>query len=43
MQDGYIVDDRVPVRYKGEFLEADASVVEFIDVVPRQVVGRRHP
>jgi DNA-directed RNA polymerase subunit beta len=37
--DGYIVSDRIPVRYKGEFLEADASVVEYIDVVPRQVVG----
>lgn len=37
--EGYIVDDRVPVRFKGEFLEADASVVEYIDVVPRQVVG----
>jgi DNA-directed RNA polymerase subunit beta len=36
---GNITEDRVPVRYKGEFLEADASVVEFIDVVPRQVVG----
>ncbi len=38
-EDGYIVDERIPVRYKGEFLEADASVVEYIDVVPRQVVG----
>jgi DNA-directed RNA polymerase subunit beta len=37
--DGFIVSDRVPVRYKGEFLEADASVVEYIDVIPRQVVG----
>jgi DNA-directed RNA polymerase subunit beta len=37
--DGYIVSDRIPVRFKGEFLEADASVVEYIDVVPRQVVG----
>lgn len=37
--DGCIVSDRVPVRYKGEFLEADASVVEYIDVIPRQVVG----
>jgi DNA-directed RNA polymerase subunit beta len=27
------------VRYKGEFLEAQASVVEYMDVVPRQVVG----
>lgn len=37
--DGYIVSDRIPVRYKGEFLEADATFAEFIDVVPRQVVG----
>jgi DNA-directed RNA polymerase subunit beta len=37
--DGYITDERVPVRFKGEFLEADASVVEYIDIVPRQVVG----
>ncbi len=34
-----IVDDRVPVRYKGEFLEADAGLVEYIDLIPRQVVG----
>jgi len=34
-----ILKDRIPVRYKGEFLEADAGVVEYIDVVPRQVVG----
>jgi len=37
--DGFIVDERVPVRHKGEFLEADATVVEYIDIVPRQVVG----
>ena len=37
--DGYIVDERIPVRYKGEFLEADSSFVEYIDIVPRQVVG----
>ncbi len=36
---GFIKEDRVPVRYKGEFLEADAHVVEYIDVIPRQVVG----
>ncbi|OGG11888.1 DNA-directed RNA polymerase subunit beta [Candidatus Gottesmanbacteria bacterium RBG_13_45_10] len=36
---GCITDERVPVRYKGEFLEADAGLVEYIDVVPRQVVG----
>ncbi|OGG30234.1 DNA-directed RNA polymerase subunit beta, partial [Candidatus Gottesmanbacteria bacterium RIFCSPLOWO2_01_FULL_46_9] len=38
-KDGYFLDERVPVRYKGEFLEADAGVVEYIDIVPRQVVG----
>jgi DNA-directed RNA polymerase subunit beta len=37
--DGFIKADRVPVRYKGEFLEADATNVEFMDVIPRQVVG----
>jgi DNA-directed RNA polymerase subunit beta len=38
-KEGNIASDRVPVRYKGEFLEADAGLVEYIDVVPRQVVG----
>lgn len=36
---GYIADERVPVRYKGEFTTATQNMVEFIDVVPRQVVG----
>ncbi len=36
---GYITDERVPVRHKGEFLETDTKLVEYIDVVPRQVVG----
>ncbi len=36
---GFFTAERVPVRYKGEFLEADVSNVEFIDMVPRQVVG----
>ncbi|MCL4360648.1 DNA-directed RNA polymerase subunit beta [Patescibacteria group bacterium] len=38
-ESGVISDERVPVRYKGEFLEADSEVVEYIDMVPRQVVG----
>ncbi len=38
-QDGYIVAERIPIRYKGEFLEGDAHLVEYIDVAPRQVVG----
>ncbi len=37
--DGYIAQDRVPVRYKGEFLEAETALVEYIDIVPRQIVG----
>lgn len=36
---GNLIQERIPVRYRGEFLEADASVVEYIDIVPRQVVG----
>lgn len=34
-----IMLDRVPVRFKGEFLEVDTELVEFMDVIPRQVVG----
>mgnify|MGYP001167300934 CR=1 FL=1 len=36
---GIIQADRVPVRYKGDFAEADVTVVEYLDIVPRQVVG----
>jgi len=36
---GIIQTDRVPVRYKGDFAEADVMVVEYLDIVPRQVVG----
>lgn len=36
---GFITDPWVPVRYQGEFLEAAVEKVEFIDVVPRQLVG----
>ena len=39
MANGEITDERVPVRYKGEFLEVDSAMVDYIDVVPRQVVG----
>ena len=37
--DGVLLDERVPVRFKGEFLEADVTVAEYMDLVPRQVVG----
>jgi DNA-directed RNA polymerase subunit beta len=38
-EDGEILEERVPARYKGEFIEVDRSVIEYIDVAPRQVVG----
>jgi DNA-directed RNA polymerase subunit beta len=37
--DGYILDDLVPARYNGEYLEVEKEKIEFIDVIPRQVVG----
>jgi len=37
--DQSITHDRVPARYKGEFIEVDREKIEYIDVVPRQVVG----
>jgi len=36
---GYIIKDWVPARYQTEFIEISASQIEYIDVVPRQVVG----
>src|SRR5258708_5809431 len=36
---GYIVQEWVPIRTGNEFLEGNASRVQLIDVVPRQVVG----
>jgi DNA-directed RNA polymerase subunit beta len=38
-EDGKILDERVAARYKGDFLEVDRELIEYIDVVPRQVVG----
>lgn len=36
---GEIIDERVPARYKGEFIEVERENIQFIDVAPRQVVG----
>jgi len=36
---GYITDKRVPVRFRGDFLEVAVTDIDLIDVVPRQVVG----
>jgi len=36
---GYILDELLPARYNGDFIEVEASRIDLIDVVPRQVVG----
>lgn len=36
---GYIQDEWVPMRHMNEFIEGSAEEVEYIDVVPRQVIG----
>jgi DNA-directed RNA polymerase subunit beta len=38
-EDGYIQEDWVPYRFNNQFLEGPIDDIEFIDVVPRQVVG----
>jgi DNA-directed RNA polymerase subunit beta len=38
-ENGEILDERVPVRYNGDFTEVDRELLQYIDVVPRQVVG----
>ena len=39
LSDNVIQDDRVPARYQGGFIETEKEKVDFVDVVPRQVVG----
>lgn len=36
---GFITEPWIPVRYQGEFLETSVEKVEFMDIVPHQVVG----
>jgi len=36
---GYIFDNWVPARYQTKFIEVSVNQIEYIDVVPRQVVG----
>lgn len=38
-ENGVITQEWVPLRYRGEFIEGPLEQVEYIDVVPRQVVG----
>ncbi len=36
---GYLTQDWVPMRYMNEFVEGPVEDVQYIDVVPRQVIG----
>jgi len=36
---GEVIDARVPLRYKGSFIEGPKELIDLIDVTPRQVVG----
>jgi DNA-directed RNA polymerase subunit beta len=36
---GIIKQARVPARYKGEFIEIEKEKIQYVDIVPRQVVG----
>jgi len=36
---GYIVEEWVPIRYMNNFIEGSVDEVEYIDVVPSQVIG----
>ncbi len=36
---GFIVDEWIPLRHSNEFIEGPATQVQYIDVIPRQVVG----
>lgn len=37
--DGYITQEWVPMRHMNEFIEGPVEDVQYIDVVPRQVIG----
>ncbi len=37
--EGYITQDWIPLRFNNEFIEGPVEQVQYIDVVPRQVVG----
>ncbi len=36
---GFILDSWVPARYQTEFIEVSVNEIEYIDIIPRQVVG----
>jgi DNA-directed RNA polymerase subunit beta len=38
-EDGTIAQEWAPIRYQGEFIEGPVSKIEYIDMVPNQIVG----
>ncbi len=36
---GYLTDSWVPMRYQGQFTEGSVSSLDYMDIIPRQVVG----
>jgi DNA-directed RNA polymerase subunit beta len=38
-KNGYLTDERVPLRFKGSVQEGPVELIEYIDVTPRQVIG----
>lgn len=38
-KDGYITEERVPLRFNSSIMEGSAELVDLIDISPRQVVG----
>ena len=38
-KNGHIIDEWVPARFQAEFIEVSTDQIEYIDVLPRQVVG----
>ncbi len=38
-KDGYITQEWIPMRHNNEFIEGPVENVQYIDVIPRQVVG----
>jgi len=38
-ENGYIKDERVPLRHMGSFTEGSVDLVDYIDISPRQLVG----
>ncbi len=36
---GFIIEDRIPLRYRGNFYEGEANVVSLIDISPQQIFG----